>query len=60
MEVPNGARAALAVLMKSMYLACSIFSLDSSDLVEGHEVDSEESLVEAADMVITASLYSLR
>lgn len=53
------ARASLVVLMDSMYLVSSIQNLDFRKLVEGHEVDLGESLLEAVDMVVTDPLCDI-
>lgn len=59
LELTDEARATVTFLTESMYPVCFIHNLDLCDLVEKHEGDYGEFLVEAADLVVTDALYNI-
>lgn len=60
MELSEDARAALAVLRKSMRPACFIRNIDFRYMLKEHELDNRASLVEAVDLVVIDPPYSMR
>lgn len=58
LELPDYSRAKLRVLEESIYLVGSIHNLGSRNLIEEHEGDHGESLMEATDMVVKDAPYS--